>query len=480
MVSYPEIKMYIGGAWRTAPGAEILNPFDESVLGVAPHARRADLDDALDAAEKAFRLWRATSPARRARIIMKAAEIIRARSAEMGEVMTLEQGKTLDSAKMEVARCYGGAEWNAAEGQRLYGRLIAGEPGVRNTVRPEPIGVAAQFTPWNYPVSSPAGKIASALAAGCTVILKASEETPAGAVQVVQAYHEAGAPPGVVNLVFGVPSEISEYLIPHPAVKIIGFTGSTAVGRRLGALAGAHIKPAVLELGGHAPVIVCDDVDPAAVAAESIAMKARNAGQICVSPTRFFVEEAVYDRFLAALVEGAKAVSVGNGLDAAIGMGPLANARRLEAVTALVDDARAKGAKVLTGGARLGNQGYLYPLTVLSDVPDDAAALHDEPFGPIALVTPVRDLDEALVRSNRTPYGLAAYAFTRSAVKVDRIVEGLEVGNIGLNQFAAAAGGMTFGGVKDSGFGREGGTEGVEHYTVLKGVSHRVEFPARG
>jgi succinate-semialdehyde dehydrogenase/glutarate-semialdehyde dehydrogenase len=304
--------------------------------------------------------------------------------------------------------------------------------------------------------------------------LKASEETPAGAVQLVRAFQDAGVPPGVLNLVFGTPAEISEYLIPQPAVRLVTFTGSIPVGKRLAALAGQHMKPAIMELGGHAPVIVCDDVDPVASAATSVIGKSRNAGQVCVSPTRFFVQEAIYDRFAAAFAAKAREVKVGDGLDPANHMGPLANHRRIETMEAMVADATAKGARLLAGGNRIGNRGYFYPLTVLADVPDDARAMREEPFGPLALINPVGSLDEAIEKANGLPYGLAAYAFTRSARNADRLAEGVEAGNLSINHFVASIAETPFGGVKDSDYGREGGTEGLECYTVAKNVSHLV------
>ncbi len=270
----------------------------------------------------------------------------------------------------------------------------------------QPIGVVAAFSPWNFPTSSPARKVGGALSAGCSIILKASEETPAGAFQLVQAFADAGLPPGVLNLVFGKPAEISEYLIPQPAVRLVTFTGSVPVGKHLTALAGAHMKPAIMELGGHSPVIVCDDVDPAVSGANSAVAKSRNAGQVCVSPTRFFVEDAIYDRFTQAITEKAASLKVGNGLDAATQIGPLANERRIAAMEMFVADAREKGAKVMTGGSRIGNRGYFYPLTVLADLPDDARVMREEPFGPLALVNRVRSLDEAIEKANSVPYGL--------------------------------------------------------------------------
>jgi succinate-semialdehyde dehydrogenase/glutarate-semialdehyde dehydrogenase len=314
--------------------------------------------------------------------------------------------------------------------------------------------------------------VAGALSAGCSIILKASEETPAGTVQLVRAFHDAGLPAGVLNLVFGTPSEISEYLIPQPMVRLITFTGSIPVGKKLAEMAGRHMKPAIMELGGHAPVIVCDDVDPVASAATSVIGKSRNAGQVCVSPTRFFVQDKIYERFAAAFAEKASAIKVGDGLDPSNQMGPLANHRRLEAMEAFVGDAKAKGARVLAGGSRIGNRGYFFPLTVLADVPDDARAMHEEPFGPLALINPVRDLEEAINKANALPYGLAAYAFTHSARNADRLAEGVETGNLSINHFVASIAETPFGGVKESGYGREGGTEGLEGYTVVKNVSH--------
>jgi succinate-semialdehyde dehydrogenase/glutarate-semialdehyde dehydrogenase len=302
--------------------------------------------------------------------------------------------------------------------------------------------------------------------------LKASEETPAGAVQLVQAFADAGLPAGVLNLVFGKPSEISEYLIPQPSVRLVTFTGSVPVGKHLSAMAGAYMKPAIMELGGHSPVFVCDDVDPIATAAKSVIGKSRNAGQVCVSPTRFFVQDAIYDRFTEAFTKKAAAMKVGNGLDPSNDMGPLANDRRITAMETLVADARAKGGRVTTGGTRIGNRGYYFPLTVIADIPDDAQAMRDEPFGPLALLSRVRNLDEAIEKANSVPYGLAGYAFTNSARTADVLAERVEVGNLSINHFVASSAETPFGGVKDRGFGREGGVEGLQCYTVVKNVSH--------
>ena len=472
MTDYPKLQLYIDGEWKTADGQPVINPADESVIGTVPSATRADLDAALDAAAEGLKIWSRVSPAKRSEIIMTAVGLMRERVEDMAVAMTLEQGKPIAQSRLEIQRGCDIIEWDASEGRRMYGRVIPSEPGIRHTVLRQPIGVVAAFSPWNFPMSSPARKVGGALAAGCSIILKASEETPAGAVQLVQAFHDAGLPPGVLNLVFGQPAEISEYLIPHRAVRLVTFTGSIPVGKRLAEMAGRHMKPAIMELGGHAPVIVCDDVDPVATAATSVIGKTRNAGQVCVSPTRFYVQEAIYEKFATAFAEKANAVKIGDGLDPTIQMGPLANHRRIEAMEGFVADARAKGARVLAGGSRIGNRGYYFPLTVLADLPDDARAMHEEPFGPLALVNPVKSLDEAIEKANSLPYGLAAYAFTRSARTADRLADGVEVGNLSINNFVASIAETPFGGVKDSGYGREGGTEGLSHYTVVKNVSH--------
>ena len=475
MIQYPDLQLYIGGAWRkTADGQPVLNPADESVIGSVPVATRTDLDAALSAAADGFRIWSRTSPAARAKIMLKTAALMRERVEEIAYSITLEHGKPIGQARLEVIRGCEFFEWDAAEGQRTYGRVIPSEPGIKYIVLHQPIGTVAAFSPWNFPMSQPSRKIAGALAAGCSIIIKASEETPAGAVHIARALHDAGLPPGVFNLVFGVPSEISDYLIPQSQIRMVAFTGSTAVGKRLTELAARHMKPVLMELGGHAPVIVCDDVDPVAAATASAIRKSRNAGQVCTSPTRFYVQERLYDAFTKAFVERARAVTVGNGLDPSVEMGPVANHRRIEALEALVADARAKGARVLAGGERLGSRGYFFPVTVLADLPDDARAMREEPFGPLALINPVASLDEAIEKANALPFGLAAYAFTHSARNVEQLTQDVEAGNLSINTLEASVAETPFGGVKESGYGREGGAEGLSHYTIVKNVSHRT------
>lgn len=477
MSNYPDLQLYIAGAWRkTAETLPVINPADESEIGRVPVASTRDLDAALEAAAKGFAVWRRTAPQRRAEIIRTAAALLRERIDEIARDITLEHGKPFQQARLEVIRGAEFFEWDAGEAQRTYGRVIPSEPGIRYVVHHQPIGTVAAFSPWNFPLSQPARKIAGALAAGCSIIIKASEETPAGALHIARAFHDAGLPAGVLNLVFGIPAQISEYLIPSAEVRLIAFTGSTSVGKHLSGIAAQYAKPVLMELGGHAPVIVCDDADPVKAGVASAIRKARNAGQVCTSPTRFFVDEKIFKPFTEAFVARAKAVRVGNGLEDGVEMGPMANHRRVEAMEMLVADAVQAGAKLMTGGERPGNSGYFFPVTVLSEVPDHARVMQEEPFGPLAVINPVSSLDEALEKANGVPYGLAAYAFTNSAANVDRITDELEAGNVSINTLEASVAETPFGGVKESGFGREGGEEGIMHYTVVKTVSHRMEI----
>lgn len=472
--AYPEVALYINGSWRSAEGSFVINPADETCLGQVPHVTRSQLEEAADAAVRGFRTWSRTSPAKRAEVMLDACKRIRERVPEGARIMTLEQGKPLAQAEQEIIRGCELMEWDAAEGRRAYGRVIPSEPGMRHTVLRQPIGPVAAFAPWNFPFSSPARKVGGALASGCSVILKASEETPATAMFLVRAFHDAGLPAGVLNLVFGVPGEISEYLVPHPGIRLVTFTGSVPVGKQLAALAGSAMKPCIMELGGHSPVIVCDDFDPVAAGEMSALVKSRNAGQVCISPTRFFVEDAVYDAFVDAITRKAASFTTGPGLDPSSDVGPLANARRLEAIEALVADARQCGGRITTGGARIGNRGYFYPVTVVAEAHEDMRAMREEPFGPLALVSRVRDLDEALERANAIPYGLASYGFTNDARKAERLADEIAAGMLSINHLVASVPETPFGGVRDSGYGREGGVEGLQEYSIVKNVSYRT------
>jgi succinate-semialdehyde dehydrogenase/glutarate-semialdehyde dehydrogenase len=474
-VNYPDVKMLIGGQWRdSAQRQDVLNPATETPVGSVPLASAQDLQDALQAAKEGLRVWRGTSPVARGQVLTRAAELLRSRVDAIAHALVLEQGKVLAGARGEVTRGCTLLDWDAAEGRRLYGRIIPGDPHIRNSAVREPIGVVAAFSPWNAPFASPMRKIAGALAAGCSLVLKPAEETPASAWFIAQALQDAGLPAGVFNLVYGNPEEVSSTLIADPAVRMVTFTGSVPVGRKLSALAGQYLKPAIMELGGHAPVLICRDADPVAVAAKALVAKSVNSGQICVSPTRFFVEEPVFESFVQALAEGARAVRVGNGLDAASQIGPLTNGRRVAAIHELVEDARNRGARVLAGGQKPAGPGYFYPLTVLANVPDDARVMHEEPFGPLAVVNPIASLDEGIARANELPLGLAAYAFTESVKNLDAISTRVEVGSLAINHFSVSSAETPFGGIKDSGFGREGGIEGVEAYTVIKSISQWV------
>lgn len=470
---YPELKLFIAGEWRTTRrDMAVINPATEQELGRLPCADISDLDDALTAAEEGFRIWSATSPRARGDTILRAAALMRERQEEIAQSITLEHGKPIAQARLEVIRGAEFFEWDAGEAMRTYGRVIPAAKGNKMSVHHQPIGVVAAFAPWNFPMSQPARKIAGALASGCSIILKAAEETPAGALHIARAFEDAGLPAGVLNLVFGDPAEISGHLIPQDAVRLVAFTGSTPVGRHLTTLASENMTSVLMELGGHAPVIVCEDTDVQAAATSGAIRKMRNAGQVCTSPTRFFVNEAIFDSFTETFVARAAQTVVGNGMDAGIEMGPLANDRRVPALTALVEDARAKGATVATGGARHGDTGYFFQPTVLVNVPDDARIMQEEPFGPIAVVNPVTSLDDAIKRANSVPYGLAGYAFTNRADYIDRMIDEVEVGNLSINTLEASMPETPFGGVKSSGYGREGGSEGLDNYMTIKNVWH--------
>lgn len=474
---YPDLGLFIAGKWRkTAQDLPVINPATEAEIGRLPRASLSDLDDALVAAKEGFKIWSRTSPRDRSDTILRAARLMRNRQEEIAQSITLEHGKPLAQARLEVIRGAEFFEWDAGEAMRTYGRIIPAAHGHKFAVHHQPIGVVAAFSPWNFPMSQPARKIGGALASGCSIILKAAEETPAGAIHIARAFADAGLPPGVLNLVFGDPAEISGHLIAQDAVRLVAFTGSTAVGRQLTTMASNHMTSVLMELGGHAPVIVCEDTDVQAAAISGAVRKMRNAGQVCTSPTRFFVHESIFDEFSTTFVKRAKATVVGNGMDAATEMGPCANDRRIPALTALVDDARAKGAVVATGGARHGDKGYFFQPTVLLNVPDDALIMQEEPFGPIAVLNPVRSLEHAIEQANSVQYGLAGYAFTNRADYIDQLVDDVEVGNLSINTLEASMPETPFGGVKSSGYGREGGAEGLDNYMTVKNVWHAAKI----
>ena len=472
---YPNVLLHINGEWRPAEGGRtlpVLNPATEERIGTVAHASRGDLDDALAAAERGFHDWRQRSAFERSKLMRRAADLVRDRADTIARIMTIEQGKPLAEAKMETLAAADIIDWFAEEARRAYGRVIPGrQPGVTQLVIKEPVGPVAAFTPWNFPLNQVVRKLSGALAAGCSIIIKAPEETPASPAELIRCFVDAGVPNGVIGLVYGVPAEISEYLIPHPVIRKVTFTGSTAVGKHLAALAGEHMKRVTMELGGHAPVIVMDDADVEVAAKQIATAKFRNAGQVCVSPTRFLVQQTIYDEFVDRFVGVARAVKVGDGLAEGTTMGPLANERRVPVIESLIQDAVQRGAEVRAGGNRIGNKGYFFEPTVVTGVTREMRMMNEEPFGPLAMLMPFGDLDEAITEANRLPYGLAAYAYTRSAKTANAIATQVETGMMTINHLGLALPEIPFGGVKDSGYGSEGGSEAIEAYLNPKLVT---------
>jgi len=471
---YSKLELFIDGKWLNGDGRageDVINPATEKPLAHLPHASTADLDHALEAAKKGFATWRATSAYDRAKIMRKAADLLRERHDAISKVLVQEQGKAYAEARAEVITSADIIEWYAEEGRRAYGRVVPGRGKMRQIVVQEPVGIVAAFTPWNFPTLTPARKIGGALAAGCSLIIKASEETPGSCVEMVRCFADAGLPAGVLNLVFGVPAKISEHLIAKDAVRKISFTGSIPVGKHLAVLAAKGMKRATMELGGHSPVVVFADADPEKSADTIAAFKYRNAGQVCISPTRFYVQEQVYGRFVARFTEYAKSLKLGDGMEKGVTMGPLANSRRIDAMETFVNDAKDRGGKIATGGARHGNQGYFFEPTVITDVPDDSKIMTQEPFGPLAPVVTFKTLDEVVVRANSLPFGLAAYTFTSSAQTANMMGDALQSGMVGVNSIAVSTPETPFGGVKESGYGSEGGIEGLQAYLSTKFIS---------
>lgn len=467
--------LLIDGVWRPASGrrtADVINPATGRVVGTLGLAETKDLDDALVAAARGFAAWRRVTALERARVLHRAAALVRERAGAIAEHITREQGKPLAEARGEAGAAPEHIEWYAEEGRRAYGRVIPSRiPGARQMVLKEPVGPVAAFSPWNFPVAQLVRKIAGALAGGCSIIAKPPEEAPSACIELARAFQDAGLPDGALNLVFGVPAEVSEHLVRSPVIRKLSFTGSVPVGRRLGALAAEQVKRATMELGGHAPFIVAEDADIEAVVRLGVGLKFRNAGQVCAAPTRYYIQSSVFDRFHDAFVAGTRALVVGNGARDGTQMGPLANSRRVEATDGFVRDAVAKGAVLSCGGRRLGNEGFFFEPTVLADVPDTARLMTEEPFGPVAALVRVASIDEAIGRANALPYGLAAFGFTGSAATAGRFADELEAGMVSINHFGLAAAETPFGGIKDSGYGSEGGSEGLEAYQSVKFVS---------
>lgn len=467
-----DLALFINGSWRSGQGREtlrVLNPALGSGIADLPVATAADLEEALAAAEQGFKEWRMVDVDTRGAILRKAAALIRERAAVMALLLTTEQGKPKAEALGEIMGAASFFDFYAEEAKRAYGRVLVRPTGQRAMVLKQPVGPVAVFTPWNFPVYMLAKKLAPALAAGCSVIAKPAEECPASSSALMRCLLDAGVPANAAQLVFGVPDMISRTLIASPIIRKISFTGSAAVGKQLMRLAADGLKRITMELGGHAPVLVFDDVDLPKVLDVLVAQKFRNAGQVCVAPTRFYVQERIYEAFLTGFAERAAALKVGNGLEEGVQMGPLANPRRPAALTSLIGNATAHGSRLLTGGAAYG-EGFFFQPTLLADVPNEAAIMNTEPFGPVAVTRPFATFDEAIAEANRGPFGLAAFAFTNDLRTANLVSDALEAGMVGINSFAISVADAPFGGVKESGFGSEGGSEGLDSYMVVKAI----------
>lgn len=473
---YPKLGMYVDGEWLTAAGRRtqpVLNPATGEALGELPLADAADLDRALAAAERGFRQWRATPVEDRAKVLRGAAQLLRDRVDVIATNATREEGKTLMETRIETMACAGLFDFYAEEAKRNYGRVLVRPAGTRSIVMREPVGPVAAFAPWNFPIHNPGRKLGAPIAAGCSVILKPAEEAPASAMAVVQALIDAGCPSDVCQLVFGIPDEVSRHLLASPVIRKVSFTGSTAVGKHLMRLAADTMKRTTMELGGHAPVLVFDDCDLEKTVEMLATAKVRNAGQVCVSPTRLYVQEAIHDRFVARLSERFAAVQVGDGLLPDTQMGPMANPRRPAAIADLVADAASHGALIGTGGERIDREGFFFQPTVLSQVPTSARIMNEEPFGPVVVASPFSTFDEAIEQANRLPYGLAAFAFTENGRLANLLGSAIEAGMIGINTTALAAADSPFQGIKESGHGSEDGPEGLAACYVTKSI-HQV------
>lgn len=473
MTTYPTLHMIIDGERVSGAGRRthaVVNPATGETIGELPLAEAADLDRALEVAAKGFRIWRTSTPQQRAAVLQGAARLMLERQEDLARIATMEEGKTLPEARIEVLMNVGLFNFYAGEVFRIYGRTLVRPAGQRSTITHEPVGPVAAFAPWNFPLGNPGRKLGAPIAAGCSVILKAAEETPASALGVLQCLLDAGLPKEVAQAVFGVPDEVSRHLLGSPVIRKLSFTGSTVVGKHLMRLAADNMLRTTMELGGHGPVLIFGDADIDKALDTMAASKYRNAGQVCVSPTRFIVEENVFERFRDGFAERVGRIKVGNGLEDGSQMGPMANPRRPEAMDRLIGDAVTRGARLHTGGERIGNAGYFYAPTVLSEVPLDATIMNEEPFGPVALINPFSGEDAMIAEANRLPYGLAAYAWTDSAARQKRLAHEIETGMLGLNSTMIGGADSPFGGVKWSGHGAEDGPEGVLACMVIKAV----------
>ncbi|WP_428027906.1 NAD-dependent succinate-semialdehyde dehydrogenase [Altererythrobacter sp.] len=473
MTDYPSLHMIIagekvsGGSRRTF---DVVNPATGETIGALPLADAADLDRALETAAEGFRIWRKSTPQQRAAVLQGAARLLMERQEDLARIATMEEGKPLAESRIEVLMNVGLFNFYAGEVFRIYGRELVRPTGQRSTVRHEPAGPVAAFSPWNFPIGNVGRKLGAPIAAGCSVILKSAEETPASALGVLQCLLDAGLPKEVAQAVFGVPDEVSRHLLASPVIRKLSFTGSTVVGKHLLKLAADNMLRTTMELGGHGPVLVFDDVDVDQVLDTAVAGKYRNAGQVCVSPTRFIVQENVFEKFRDGFARRAKAWKVGNGLEDGTQMGPMANPRRPDAMERLIGNAKESGARLDAGGERIGNQGFFYAPSVLSEIPLDAEIMNEEPFGPVALINPYKDEEAMVAEANRLPYGLAAYAWTNDVKRQRRLADEIETGMLGINSHMIGGADSPFGGVKWSGHGSEDGPEGILACMVTKAV----------
>ncbi len=474
-MAYEKIELLINGKFSSGTSGKsepIINPATEEVLGEVPHASPADLDAAIDAACDGFKVWKAMPAIERQAIMEKTARLLEAREDEVAENLTREMGKPVGEAKIELGFAISVLRWYGEEGKRAYGRLVPTRmPGMRQMVTKEPVGPVAAFVAWNFPAVNVMRKVGGALGAGCSIVIKASEETPATCVAIARAFQEAGLPDGVLNLAFGIPDEVSRHLLADPRLKKLSFTGSVPVGKHLQKLAADNLMRCTMELGGHSPVIVFDDADVEKAAQMAAGFKFRNAGQVCISPTRFFVQENVVDKFTDAFVDATSKVKVGNGLDDGVAMGPLVAERRLDVMQTFVDDAKSCGAELVCGGERMGNQGYFYKPTVLKNVPEDAMIMNEEPFGPVAPIAPFADFDDVVARANKLMFGLASYAFTNDGARAAALGNKIEAGMLAVNSFVVSTPETPFGGINESGYGHEGGIEGLDVFLRTKFIT---------
>ena len=465
--------LYIGGEWLGPQGRDtqdVLNPATGQSLGELPLATAADMDRALEAAARGFEQWRKVAPQERAAVLHRTAALVRERAEELARLATLEEGKPIVEARGEVAATAALLDFHAGEAVRIYGRVLPRPTGTRSLVLHQPVGPVAAFCAWNFPAMNPVRKISPAIAAGCSVILKPSEETPASAIAIMRCFQDAGLPGDVAQLVFGVPDAVSRHLLASPVTRKLSFTGSVPVGKHLLKLAADTVMKSTMELGGHGPVLVFDDCDLDKTLDLLVTHKFRNAGQVCVAPTRFHVQEGIYERFAKGFAERAAALKIGDGLSSDTQMGPMANPRRPEAIGAMIEDAVRNGARKLTGGEAKGGDGFFFAPTVLADVSLDAKAMNEEPFGPIALIRPFATTEDAIGEANRLPFGLGAYCFTENGRRQNQLADEIEAGMVAINTVRLSWGDAPFGGVKESGYGSEDGPEGIANHMITKAV----------